>query len=251
MFILVTCQGETYKAGVGPTNIPFIFLKNDEKVGFDLDILKALAQVGDFQYEIVQGSTFVDLFDKIKNKEVNFGFAIAITDERKKTYDFSVPYFVSAQNILTKEENGISNAQDLIGKKVAVIKGTTGEAAMQKLFGADSPNLKSFDTNDEAIPALENGEVDVFLRGKGTTLYYAKEHPGYVSVQDDSAFEPELLAVMFSKGSELVAEISSAITGVLENGDYAKIYNDWYGISPDVDILLEAGKLEDPYSVYN
>jgi polar amino acid transport system substrate-binding protein len=254
MLILATCQQETYKIGTSPTSQPFDFLENDKYVGFDADFAKALAEAGDFQYEIVQAPTFTDLFDRVKNEEVDFALSgITINDERKQTYDFSVPYYVSGQRILTKEGSGIEDAQDLIGKNVAVVSGTTGEAAIQQLLGADSPNIKRVESTDEGLAVLGKGEVDAFVRGKFFTEYYAKNNADYVSIRDDNTFSAELFGLMFPKGSEMIAEINVAITAVLENGDYAKIYNDWFGASADadVDILLRAGKLEDPYDVYN
>jgi polar amino acid transport system substrate-binding protein len=217
----------------------------------DIDLLAAIATAANFNYEFVQ-TPWLDLFDQVKNNQVDFAISgITINDVRKETYDFSVPYFLSTHKILAKEGTDITSAKDLVNKKVAVIEGTTGASAVEKILGADNPNILKFVENSQGVQAVIDGQADAYVNDNSLVEYFANNNPGFAVIEDSEAFAKEFYGLMFPKGSDLRDLINEAITTVLENGEYAAIHEKWLGSTPDVDLLLEAGTYENPYDVFD
>jgi polar amino acid transport system substrate-binding protein len=139
--------------GTDAAYAPFESLNGDKIVGFDVDVLDAVMKEAGLDYKL-KNTGWDPLLIGLQNKEVDAGIsAMTINEKRKKSYDFSSPYFESINMILTKEGSSIKSAKDLEGKKVSVQNGTTGQEALEKMFG-NSENIKKFDSNVLAIQAL-------------------------------------------------------------------------------------------------
>ena len=86
--------------------------------------------------------------------------ASTITDEREEIIDFSDPYFVASQSIsvLVEDEETVFGPEDLVGLRIGVQLGTTGELyALEELEGVE---VFSFDTAPLAFEALGQDDVD-------------------------------------------------------------------------------------------
>lgn len=218
---------------------PFEYMDKGEVVGFDVDFINAVAKEAGYKVEIVHvgwDPIFVEIKDEIADLAIS---AITINDERKQTYDFSVPYFLSTNKILVPKDSDIKTAEDLKGKIVAVQNGTTGQEAVEKILGKNSPNIKKFENNNLAIQELISGGADAVVADNTVIEEYAKNNPdqNLVVYADPENFEAEYYGLMFPKGSELKAEFDEAIKTIMENGTYAKIYKDQFGVEPDLETL--------------
>jgi glutamine transport system substrate-binding protein len=245
MLVLALCQAgkrRTLEIATDSTLAPSSFLENGELVGFDIDLLAAVAKEGRLNYELEQTS-WNELFEQVSAKSVDLAVAaITINEEREESYDFSVPYFLSTHKILASEGTNIETAADLAGQVVAVREGTTGEAAVIRVLGGDSDNIRRFADAASAIEALTNGEVDAYVDDSAPLEYHANNNEGFVVVEDSDSFEDEFYGLLFPQGSKLRARFNKAITAVLKNGEYERIFTEWFGTTADVDALLEAGK---------
>ena len=234
-----TTEKKTLKVVTDAAYAPFEYLDKGELVGFDVDFIEAVAKEAGYEINIVNvgwDPVFVEVEDEI----ADFGIsAITINDDRKQTYDFSVPYFLSTNKILVPENSDIKSAADLEGKIVAVQNGTTGADAIESLFGTNNSNIKKFENNNLAIMELLAGGADAVVADNTVIEEYVKNNPSekLIVVEDTGSFEAEYYGLMFPKGSELKAEFDEAINKVFENGKYAEIYNDWFGSDPDIDNL--------------
>jgi len=113
---------------------PFEFMDNGQIVGFDIDLLAAVMAEAGFEYE-VNNVGWDPLFASIQGKNIDLAVsAITINDERKETYDFSIPYFESTHMIVFKEGLEINDANDIIGKRIGVQNGTTGQSAAERII---------------------------------------------------------------------------------------------------------------------
>jgi glutamine transport system substrate-binding protein len=220
---------------------PFEYMDKGEIVGFDIDFLKEVMKEAGIDYE-VKNIGWDPLFAAVQGKEVDLAISgITINDKRKQTYDFSVPYFESTHMILVKEDSPVKNALDLKGKVVGVQNGTTGQAAVEKLLGAESKNIKKFENTVVAIMDLLNGGVEAVVTDNAVANQYVKNNPDkkLKTIEDPNNFESEFYGLMFPKGSELKLEIDKAIKKVIESGKYAEIYEKWFGHKPNVDNLVQ------------
>jgi glutamine transport system substrate-binding protein len=218
---------------------PFEYQDKGEIVGFDIDFIKAVAKEAGYELDI-EHVGWDPVFIEIGQNNADIGISsITINDERKETYDFSLPYFLSTNKILVPEDSAIQSASDLVGKVVAVQKGTTGDAAVEGILGKNHKDIKKFDDNNLAILELINGGADAVVADNGVIESYAKNNPDQKLVVkgDSTTFAAEYYGLLFPKGSKLKAELDAAIKTVFENGTYSEIYNEWFGMDPDLETI--------------
>ncbi|MBY0122970.1 basic amino acid ABC transporter substrate-binding protein [Bacillus sp. S/N-304-OC-R1] len=224
---------------------PFVFLDKGEMKGFDVDFMNAVAKEAGFDIEMVNVG-WDPLFVEVKDKLSDLGIcAITINDERLQTYEFSVPYYLSTNEILVPKGSDIKSAADLKNDKVvAVLGGTTGQEAVEGILGKNNKNIKKFDNNNLAILELTSGGADAVVADNAVVEDYAKNNPNanLDIIKDDEGFEKEFYGLMFPKGSKLKADFDEAVTKVLENGTYAEIYKKWFHVEPDVETILAQQK---------
>jgi glutamine transport system substrate-binding protein len=235
-------SGEKLIVGTDAAYAPFEYLEEGKIVGFDIDLLDAVMKEAGYDYE-VKNLGWEPLFETLRGENADLGIsAITINDERKQSFDFSRPYFESTNMILVPEGSHIKNANDLVGVRIGVQNGTTGAAAVEKLLGENHPDISKYENNVLAIMALKSGEVSAVVADNTVVEEYVENNPNdkFIAISDTENFEAELYGLMFPKGSELREEINAALKTVIENGTYAEIFKEWFGSTPDVDVLLNA-----------
>lgn len=219
---------QKFTVGLDAAYAPFEYMnEKGEIVGFSVDLLNALAEVGNF--EIVTKDTGWDpLFQgAIDNGEVDFGISsITITEDRKQEFDFSDPYFVAHQLILVPKGSTITKFQDLEDKKVGVQNGTTGHEVVKGLLGETNSNIRAFESTPFAIQDMLNGNVDAVVADDFVVLEFIKQNPDkqFTSIEDPF-FEPEYYGMMFKKGdTEKIKVINDALKKVKESGKLKEIF---------------------------
>lgn len=221
------------------TYAPFEYMSNGKIVGFDVDILNALAKETGYKVQLANVG-WDPLFVELKNKTADMSIsAITINNQRKQTYDFSVPYFLSTNKILVKKSSSIKSGTELKGKTIAVQTATTGQTAVEKIVGKNNPSVKKFKTINLAIMELLNGGADAVVADNTVIEEYAKNNPGQnlKVIADKNAFAPEFYGVMYPKNSTLRPVFDKAINTLYSNGTYAKIYQKWFKATPDIQEL--------------
>lgn len=241
-------SGDSEKAGSSKKTLrvvndaqyaPFEYIDKGKMVGFDVDLLKALAKEAGYKYKLVNVG-WDPLFVELKNKTADMSIsAITINDERKQTYDFSDAYFLSTNKILIPKDSNIKSGSDLKGKTIAVQTATTGQAAVEKIVGKNNPKVKKYKNINLAIMELNNGGADAVVADNTVIEEYARNNPdkNLKVVEDKDAFEPEFYGIMYPKDSKLKADFDKAINKLFDNGTYAKIYKKWFKVEPDIDQL--------------
>ncbi|MFK2824774.1 basic amino acid ABC transporter substrate-binding protein [Bacillus sp. B190/17] len=237
-------EKKVLQVGTEATFAPFEFMDKGKVSGFDVDLLNAAADEAGYQVNI-ENTGWDAMFAGLQSKQLDIGMAgVTINDERKKSYDFSVPYFESISMMAFKEGTDIKNAQDLKGKKIGVQNGTTGQFSAESVVGKNSPSISKYETAALMFQALQSGDVQVAVTDIAVALEYVKNNPdsGVKTVSDDQQFKPEYYGIVFPKGSQYKADFDKALNELYSNGKYAEIYKKWFGKEPDVDSLKEAAK---------
>ncbi|MCH1626469.1 basic amino acid ABC transporter substrate-binding protein [Ferdinandcohnia quinoae] len=247
IFVLAACgskdsggDGKTLKVATDAAYAPFEYTEGDKIVGFDIDVINAVAEEAGYELNIVN-TGWDPLFLELDNKTSDVGIsAISITDDRKVDYDFTLPYFLSINKILVPEDSDIQSADDLLDKVVAVQGGTTGHEAVEKLLGEKHKNIKSFENNNLAIMELESGGAEAVVADNGVIEWYVKNNPDkkLKVVGDKNTFDPEYYGMMFPKGTkDLKVDFDKALEKIIENGTYEEIYSKWFVDKPDLETL--------------
>ena len=128
-----------------------------------------------------------------------------ITDERKKSWDFSTPYRTDHVGILIKKKPGMTKMADLDGKIIGVSQGsTTKDLVLQMLKdqGVDAtPEFKEFPDYPSIKSALDAGNIDAFAMDRSTLKGYTTDDCELLEPEDE--FGAQDYGVATKKGSDL------------------------------------------------
>lgn len=209
---------------------PFEFVDEGSKqlIGFDIDLMKAIAKEGGFEIEF-KNVGFDPLLAGMASGQYDAAISsITITEERKKNMLFSDPYYAAGQLVAVQTANATIKSQaDLKGKKVGVQVGTTG-ADEAKALGAD---VKTYDEIGSAYLDLVNGQVDAVVADNPVALGYIQKYVGKIKAAGQP-FTAEKYGIAVKKGStELLAKINKGLKAVQDKGlikEYETKWMDWF-----------------------
>lgn len=193
--------------------------------GFDVDIVSEIADGLDLKLQIKDSS-----FDALQSGQaLNAGqcdlaaSAMTITEDRKKSIDFSEGYYDSEQSLLVPTGSAIKSIADLAGKKVGVQQGTTGKSYAQE--NAKDARLITFPSDAEMYAAIKANQVEALLQDLPVNLDHTQDGT-YTVVETYSTDEQYGLAM--KKGSTLVAKVNEQLKQMRDDGDYEEIYNKYF-----------------------
>ncbi|NLT94707.1 MAG: basic amino acid ABC transporter substrate-binding protein [Clostridia bacterium] len=224
-------QKVVYKVGTEPTFPPFEFTnEKNEIVGFDIDLIKAIAEDQGFEVE-VQQLGFDGLILALQSGNIDIAASgMSITPERLQQVDFSDPYIDAGLAIAVANNNEtIKGVDDLKGTKVAVQIGTTGAGKAQELLEAGLiKEIKTFPTVDVVMMELMNGGVDAVINDLPVTEAYISKQPGKIKVVGD-VLESDSYGFAVRKGNtELLEKINAGLKNLKENGKFEEIQNKYF-----------------------
>lgn len=241
--LLVGCGGKTtdekvLKVGTNPDFPPFEFTedgKTDAYKGFDIDLVNAIGKEIDYKVEI-KSINFDGLIPALQSKDIDIiASGMTITQERQKSVTFSSPYYTSGLSILVPANSDIKSFGDLEGKKIAVQIGTSSQEEASKVKNATVQPLNS---SVDVFMELQAGHTDAVINDRPVTLYYLKETgKDNVKILDEILQSQQYGFAMRKDDEELVQKVNAALKTLKENGEYAKLYEKWFGTAPSQEEL--------------
>ena len=219
-----TAAGKAEAAGklVMVTNAefpPYEYHDNNQIVGIDADIAKAIADKMGVELEI-QDMAFDSLIPAVQSGKADFAAAgMTINEDRKKNVDFTETYAEAAQVIIVKEGSDIKTPDALTGKKIGVQTGTTGDIYAEDI---ESAVIQRYNKGMDAVMALSQDKIDAVIIDREPAKVFVKENTGLVIL--DEAFTEEEYAIAIKKGNtELLEKMNGAIKDLKESGELKKI----------------------------
>ncbi|MEP7116902.1 MAG: basic amino acid ABC transporter substrate-binding protein [Acidobacteriota bacterium] len=228
-------QGRPLVVGSSATYPPFAYeTPTKEIVGFDVDVIKAVAQKAGLTVRLVN-TPFTGVFAALNNGDIDLIISgVTINDRRKQSYDFTTPYFEARQLIAVPVASTVTKLQDLAGKKLAVVTGSTGDDVASRAFGKTSPNIRRFDTTPLIIAELAAYGVDAAIGDNGVIAYRVQSQKTLKTVSDPS-FPKEYFGIVVKKGNAALREqLDAGLAGIIADGSYARIYRTWFKTDPPV-----------------
>lgn len=202
--------------------------ENKEIVGFDIDLMNAVAKAGGFTVEF-KNTAWDGIFAGLAAGEYDAVMSsVTITEERKETMDFSVPYINAGQILVVrKETTGVETLADLNGKPVAAQIGTTGAFAVEKVPAVE---LKTYDEIGLAFEDLANGRVEAVVVDNPVAADFALMNPNFKGKLKivGEPFTEELYGVAVQKGKkEILDAVNKGLNAVLDTDAYDKLVDKW------------------------
>jgi polar amino acid transport system substrate-binding protein len=150
---------------------------------------------------------------------------MTITADREKNLDFSKPYYNSQQSLLVPNGSDIKSIDDLVGKKVGVQQGTTGESYTEE-NAPKGAQIVSFPSDGEMYQAIKAGQVDALLQDLPVNLVHQQDG-GFTIVEQYNTGEQYGFAVK-QGNTELLNAVNEQLTKLRSNGTYDKLYNKYF-----------------------
>ncbi|HVJ48492.1 transporter substrate-binding domain-containing protein [Desulfitobacterium sp.] len=197
--------------------------------GFEIDLAREMAKkiVGDpakIELSPVTAKTRGPLLD---NGNVDMDIStFTITEERKKSYNFTDPYYTDGVGLLVKKAPGYQGLKDLNGKKIGVAQSATSKAAVQA--EADKLGVKitfqEFATYPEIKAALDSGRVDAFSVDRSILSGYLDDSTALLA----DKFSPQEYGIATKKGNDGLAKLVNDTVGELKkSGELDKLIKKW------------------------
>lgn len=225
--------GDKIKIGI-KFDQPGLGFKNADGTysGFDVDMAKHIAgelgyDEGDIQWvEAVSANREAFL----ENGTVDMILATySMTEERAQRVDFAGPYYVAGQDLLVRADDDISGPEDLDGKKLCSVTGSTSAQKVKDEF-AQGVQLQEFDAYSKCVQALKGGQIDAMTTDDIILAGYAQQNPGDFKVVGNT-FSEERYGVGLPEDTKDCQKVVDAINKAFEDGTWEKAFNDNLGES--------------------
>ena len=230
--------------GVFSDKNPFGYVDNDGKFqGYDVYFADRIAKDLGVELKLVpvEAASRVEFLETAKVDIILANFTV--TDERKEKVDFALPYMKVALGVVSPDSAIITDAEQLNGKTLIVVKGTTTES----YFTENYPDVKlqKYDEYNEAYSALQDGRGDAFSTDNTEVLAWSMNNPGF-TVGVESLGSTDAIAPAVTKGNEtLLNWINDEITALADeqffHADYDATLASVYGENVDKDSLVVEG----------
>jgi polar amino acid transport system substrate-binding protein len=212
------------------------FVDNDPTNGKGYESAVAYAIAEQLGYTAEQVTWVTVPFNKVVQpgpKDFDFDVnQVSITEARRKAVDFSSGYYDVVQTVITNKGSAIDGATsiaDLADAKLGAQVGTTSYTAItDQIQPSQDPAV--FDTNDQAVQALKNGQIDGIVVDLPTAYFMTAVQlddgliVGQLPLPDG---EPEQFGAVLSKGSALTGCVSGAVDALRDDGILDQISQEW------------------------
>jgi len=156
---------------------------------------------------------------------------VSISDDRRKSLDFSASYYDTAQAVVTIGGSPAADAgslAQLAGLKIGAMVGTTSAQVAADSIKPSTP-VQLFNDNDQVKQALTSGLVDAIVVDLPTALYItaAELDNGILVGQLPAGANPDQFGIVLDKGSSLTPTVSAAVDALRADGTLATLETTW------------------------
>ena len=202
--------------------------ETDTLVGYDVEVSRAIAEKLGVEPEYVESdwdSLFAGLdagrYDMVCN-------GVEVTEERAKTYDFTVPYgYIHTALAVRKDNEDIHSFEDLKGKTTANSLAST-YMELAESYGA---TVQGIDTLEETIQLLTAGRIDATLNADVSFYDYLNVHPDadFKLVAQTAEASHVAIPVLKSEDTAYLDALNTAIEELRADGTLKTLSEKYFG----------------------
>jgi len=222
---------QDYLVATDITFAPFEFQdKSGNFVGIDIDLINEIAKNQNFSVTIKPLGFDAALQAVQANQADGVIAGMSITDERKKVFDFSEPYFESGvQMAVLDTNNDIKSYDDLRGKRVAVKNGTEGATFAESIKGKYGFSTVYFADSASMYDEVRTGNSQAIFDDYPVLQYGIAQGNGFKTVTPKEKGSSYGFAVNKGKNAELLKKFNAGLNNLRESGRYDEILNTYLG----------------------
>lgn len=200
---------------------PYEYYEGKKIVGIDAEVAGEIAKKLGLELEIAD-IEFDSIVPGVQGGKYDMGMAgMTVTDERKRSVNFSTSYATGIQKVIVTKDSKIKSLDDINGKTIGVQTSTTGDIYACDDYGDE--NVKKFDSGNAAVNALKVGKVDCVIIDNEPAKAYVDANGDDLKILDTD-YAVEDYAICFSKDNEeLQKKVNTALEELKEDGTLQKI----------------------------
>ena len=253
MTVFAGCDSKKEDELVMATNAafpPYEYKEGDGYKGIDVEIAEAIAKkLG--KKLVIEDVEFGAVLTGVAQGKYDFGMAgITVTEDRKKTMDFSNTYATGIQVIIVNDGSSIASLDDLFifdengdptglknpDIKVGVQENTTGDIYSSSGIAGwgfndlnEDESIKTdrvvrYKTGADAVAALKAGNVDCVIIDNEPAKSFVAANDGIHILEGENEYAIEDYAICVKKGnSQLLDQINKALDELKADGTIAAI----------------------------
>lgn len=219
--------GRVISIGSDTTYPPHEFIEDGVVKGFDVDVVAAICERINCVPNWVT-TAWDGIFPALANGEFDMVVSgVTITEERDKIVDFSDPYIIVQQGILMRVSDKGASIDDFKSgaMKLASQNGTTNAALGEELVGRD--NLALFDSFNNAVIAVQNGDVDGVIIDSTSAAAYEQEFAGELAV-GITGLSSDPLGLVFQEGDGMQDDFNEGLAAIIADGTLQELTIKWW-----------------------
>ena len=211
---------------------PFEYMdeKTGEPVGFDVDVINAVAEKMGLTASYLPNQKFDNLVPIIKQggkADVSIA-AITITDERMESVDFSEPYLDSNQAIVVAK--GSSETEETLNdasKQVVCQGGTTGD----EWIGENLPDAVRVPVDDvtAALTGVQTGLYQAMVVDLPVASYMLSQSFSDLEIVKEIPTGEQYGIAVSKDNPELTQAVNKALEDMKSDGTMKEIETKWFG----------------------
>ncbi len=231
--VLPAHAADTFVVGTDATWPPFEMLDESKKVtGYGPEYVRAAAKEVGLEAD-VRNIAWDGIFAALAAKQCDvIVSSVTITEERKATMAFTIPYFENYQALVVRDDSPIKTLEDLKGKTVGGQIGTTGILYTQKLNETKGLGavVRTYDEVGLAMEDLKNGRIDSVMCDDRVAKFYADRKEGYSESMKVALVTDEVEYYGFAlrkADTALLEQLNKGIQAVKDRGIEAELQKKW------------------------
>lgn len=235
-------EGKVLRVGVSATREPFSFVDRDGRVtGHDGELARIIGARLRRPIEF-SDMKFMALIPALQSGKIDLIVSgMTASDERKKSVNFTRPYFANSQVMIVKNATAattsghspagitnksgeISQLRQLGGKRICVLSGSAGDMAARKHF--PGAQFQVMTTAADAALAIKANRADAFVYDKSVLLNLAEKNPQLV-ILDQAVDKLEVAVAIRKDNSTLLSDINKALRELKAEGALQRLRTKW------------------------
>ncbi|MUZ76118.1 transporter substrate-binding domain-containing protein [Agrobacterium vitis] len=201
---------------------------NLNPTGSEVETAKLLAADLGVKMEIVGTNGANRIPYLMQNRADIIMSALSITDERKKTIAFSLPYSGNTTSLFAPKDMEIKSFGDLSGKRIAVTRGTTNDNDITKNAPSDAEIIR-FEDEATTMTGVVSNQVDLVAIAQSLVTLINQKNPAK-NLEPKLELRTATMGVGMRKDDvALKAWVDDWVKKNLANGKLQQIYKKFQG----------------------
>jgi len=220
-----------YTVATDTTYPPFEFQADDGKYrGIEMDMLAAIAKSEGFTYDL-KPMSFNAGVQAVQAKQIDGLLAgTAITDERKKVFDFGTPHYRTGVVVAVDAKNkDIKGLADLKGKKVAAKTGTAATVYAEEMAKKYGFTLTYFNDSNTMFNDVIVGNSVATFEDQPVLAYAIKQGLGLKIITKPANSGWYGFGVKKGENAKFLASFNAGYKKLVDSGEFDKIVEYYLG----------------------